>query len=128
MLRVLLPHVASANERRAALRARYVDAVGDRVEFVASGAADVTPATHLCVTRFAQRDDVRARLADEGVRAEVHYPVADHQQPSLASMEFRRGELHETERACDEVLSLPCFPTLRDDEVERVIDALRRCA
>jgi dTDP-4-amino-4,6-dideoxygalactose transaminase len=127
MLRVLLPHVTTANERRAELRTRYVDAVGDRVEFIANGAPGVVPATHLCVTRFAQRDDMRARLADEGVRAEVHYPLPDHLQPSLASKEFRHGDLHETERACDEVLSLPCFPTLRDDEVERVVDALRRC-
>jgi dTDP-4-amino-4,6-dideoxygalactose transaminase len=44
----------------------------------------------------------------------------------LAGRRHRYDDLRETERACDEVVSLPCFPELTDDEVERVIDAVLR--
>lgn len=126
VLREFLPCVPRWNDRRAQVRTHYVEALGDRLDFVDGRDDRTRPATHLCVARAPGRDRLRDGLASDGVGCEVHYPVPDHQQPALSGRRFRRGDLTETERACAEVLSLPCFPLLRDDEVERVVESVRR--
>ena len=126
VLREFLPCVPGWNDRRARVRSRYVEALGDRLDFVGSSDPRALPATHLCVARADGRDRLREALLSEGIGCEVHYPLPDHRQPALGRRRFRHGDLTETERACREVLSLPCFPTLRDDEVATVIAAVSR--
>jgi dTDP-4-amino-4,6-dideoxygalactose transaminase len=65
---------------------------------------------------------LRAHLAGLGIGTDIHYPVPDHLQQAFA----RAGSspaLPVTEAAAREVLSLPCFPDMTDDEVERVVMA-----
>lgn len=125
VLRELLPCVPRGNEERSAVRARYVDALGERLDFVEAGEDGTRPATHLCVVRTEGRDRLRADMRSDGVACEVHYPVPDHRQPVLRRRRLRRDDLSVTERACAEVLSLPCFPLLGDDEIERVVAGVR---
>ena len=66
--------------------------------------------------------DVAARLTAAGVETALHYPRAVHEQPAFAPLP--RGPLPETERAVREVVSLPLYPQLSDDEAERVIGAV----
>jgi dTDP-3-amino-2,3,6-trideoxy-4-keto-D-glucose/dTDP-3-amino-3,4,6-trideoxy-alpha-D-glucose/dTDP-2,6-dideoxy-D-kanosamine transaminase len=126
VLREFLPCLPRWNERRAQVRTHYLEALGDRLDFVDGGDDRTRPATHLCVARTPARDRLKDAMAADGVGCEVHFPVPDHRQPALSRRRFRRGDLTETERACAEVLSLPCFPLLRDDEVEHVIQSVRR--
>ena len=125
VLREFLPCVPQWNDRRARIRGEYVRALGDRIEFVGPSDERMRPATHLCVVRRADRDRLRADLIADGVGVEVHYPTPDHRQPVLEGRAFGRDDLSETESACAEVLSLPCFPSLRDDEIVSVIEAVR---
>ena len=80
---------------------------------------------HLAVVRVSGRDRVRARLRDEGIATDVHYPIPDHHQP-------RWREIHPcpslpvTEAWSEQVLTVPCRPSLTDGEVERVAAALAR--
>jgi dTDP-4-amino-4,6-dideoxygalactose transaminase len=103
VLLVKLPHLERWNARRRALAARYRAALG--------GTDDDGHAYHLFVARFPDRDAVRARLAERGIETRVHYA------PALAP-------LPESARAAAEVLSLPLYPQLRDDEVDEVVAAL----
>jgi dTDP-3-amino-2,3,6-trideoxy-4-keto-D-glucose/dTDP-3-amino-3,4,6-trideoxy-alpha-D-glucose/dTDP-2,6-dideoxy-D-kanosamine transaminase len=57
------------------------------------------------------------------VATDIHYPVPDHKQKTLAER-FRGVQLPVTEAACRRVLTLPCFPEMTDTEVERVIEAV----
>ena len=125
VLREFLPCVPEWNGQRARVRSEYIRALGDRLSFVDAGDPRIAPATHLCVVRPPDRDRLRAELVAAGVGAEVHYPVPDHRQPVLQGRCFRHDDLAETERASAEVLSLPCFPALRDDEIERVVAHVR---
>ncbi|WP_206288411.1 DegT/DnrJ/EryC1/StrS family aminotransferase, partial [Pseudomonas viridiflava] len=52
----------------------------------------------------------------------IHYPIADHKQPAYNAT--ASVALDVTEQSCDTVISLPCFPGLTDEEVNRVIDAV----
>jgi len=80
---------------------------------------------HQYVIRVTRRDELRAWLAERGIGSEVYYPLALHQQKALASLGYREGAFPESERAAREVLALPIFPQLRDDEQERVVGAIR---
>jgi dTDP-4-amino-4,6-dideoxygalactose transaminase len=80
---------------------------------------------HQYVIRVARRDDLRTWLTEYGIGSEVYYPLALHQQKALASLGYREGDFPESERAAREVLALPIFPHLRDDEQERVVAGIR---
>jgi len=71
------------------------------------------------------RDRVRDGLATRGIGSMVYYPLPLHLQPCFAHLGYRQGQLPESERACREVLSLPLFPELREDEQAQVVDAVR---
>jgi dTDP-4-amino-4,6-dideoxygalactose transaminase len=110
-------------QRRVALAARYHDLLsgtGARLPVVASPARH---AYHLFVVRVAGRDTVRAELARRGIETGVHYPVPCHRQPPLRR--FADHPLPVAERAAGELLSLPMFPHLTEDQVNLVCEALR---
>ncbi|MHB1582164.1 MAG: DegT/DnrJ/EryC1/StrS family aminotransferase [Acidimicrobiales bacterium] len=125
ILRTRLPGLASANDRRRQLASRYAAAVPEPVgRLLQSGGPDFT--AHLGVLVCSDRDQVRERFAAAGVATAVHYPVPDHHQPILANS-FRDVALPMTEYAADHVLTVPLFPELRDEEIERIIGVLEAC-
>jgi perosamine synthetase len=71
------------------------------------------------------RDSLAAHLASHGIGARVYYPLPIHRQPALAGRLGRQAlDLPETERACSEVLSLPCHPGLNAGDLERIVHAV----
>lgn len=72
------------------------------------------------------RDAVRKQLSEMGIGTEVYYPVPMHQQECFSSIEWEAGSLNETELAAQQVLSLPIFPGLTEDEQRRVVDCLKQ--
>lgn len=118
-----LKRLSEGNARRAALAARYGARLGgDGRVRVPPTAAGAVPSHHLYVVRVGDRDGVRARLEARGVGTDVHYQNAVHQQPAFEG--YPRGPLPVTERAVAEILSLPLYPELRDEEADRVAEAL----
>ncbi len=118
LLSVKLAHLAEWNATRRRLAARY------RARL--NGAVGLPPAEgvfHLFVVRTPRRDALKAYLAEHGVSTDIHYPFPVHVQAPYA--EFSRGELPSTERLANEILSLPIYPELSDDDVDYVCDVLR---
>ncbi len=73
-----------------------------------------------------RRDEVRQQLAEMNVGSEVYYPVPLHQQECFAYLRDETGPLPETERAAQEVLSLPIFPEITEQEQRYVVDCLAK--
>jgi len=80
------------------------------------------------VIRTPQRDALQQFLAARQISALVHYPVPIHIQPACCGRLSGAAELPETERAANEVLSLPMYPELTAADVDTVIAAVREFA
>jgi dTDP-3-amino-3,4,6-trideoxy-alpha-D-glucose transaminase len=126
LLRLRLAHLDADNAERRALAARYREGLdGLALTLPPRDAPGMTSVHHLFVVEVDHRDALRARLREAGVGAGVHYPTPVHLQPAWRRLGYGPGDLPACERAAARVLSLPVFPGMRPDEVDRVCGALR---
>ena len=79
---------------------------------------------HQYVIRTTRRDELRAFLTERKIGSEIYYPVPLHLQAALKSLGYSEGSFPEAERAAREVLALPIFPELREDEQQTVVSAI----
>ncbi len=128
VLTAKLPRLALWTARRIAIADRYGELLWDAdlsgritVPFVAQGRNHVF---HQYVVRVRDRERVRAKLADAGIGTSVFYPIPLHLQECFADLGYREGDFPKAEKAAREVLALPMFPQLTDDEIARVAEAL----
>src|SRR5579872_213228 len=135
ILEVKLNYIDRWNDARRAIASRY-----DNL-FRGAGVAEAGPypmrgivlphevpgtkhVWHQYVIRAKRRDELRAFLAKRGIGSEIYYPVPLHLQEALSSLGYQEGDFPEAERAAREVLALPIFPELREDEQQTVVDAI----
>ncbi len=126
-LGVKLKHFHAWSERRRSLAARYTRAlakVGDlRFPPSAEGYRHVY---HQYVLRTGERDALREFLDAHGVGTEVYYPLALHLQPLFKELGYVPGDLPNAERATREVLALPIYPELSNEEQSYIIKIIKR--
>jgi dTDP-4-amino-4,6-dideoxygalactose transaminase len=79
---------------------------------------------HQYVIRATKRNELREFLALREIASEIFYPIPLHKQQALKSLGYKDGDFPEAERAAREVLALPIFPELREDEQETVVAAV----
>jgi len=79
---------------------------------------------HQYVIRTRRRDALRDFLSIRQIGSEVYYPLPLHMQDALKSLGYSEGSFPEAERAAHEVLALPIFPELREDEQQTVVNAI----
>ncbi len=75
---------------------------------------------HLYVIRTLCRDSLQVRLKDRGIGTAIHYPNPVHLQPFYSKGKDRHGEFPIAEQICSEILSLPMYPEMTAEQVERV--------
>jgi dTDP-4-amino-4,6-dideoxygalactose transaminase len=80
---------------------------------------------HLYVVRVSERAALQKYLKEKGVSTGLHYPVPLHLQEALQLYGYRRGDFQVTERAADEILSLPMYPELTEEQVDYVCNTIR---
>jgi dTDP-3-amino-3,4,6-trideoxy-alpha-D-glucose transaminase len=125
LLRVKLRHLDAATTRRRAIARLYNELLAGLPLTLPDGGEDEAHVYHLYVVACAERDALQAGLRERGIGSMVHYPLPAHLQPAHADLGYRPGDLPVTERVANEVLSLPNYPTLSDDEVRQVALAVR---
>jgi dTDP-3-amino-3,4,6-trideoxy-alpha-D-glucose transaminase len=123
VLSVKLPRLDEWNGRRRSLAERYRAALADVVA-VPDEAPERHHVFHLFVIRTPERDALARELERRGVGTLVHYPRAVHEHPAYREL-ARPGRLTRSERLAREVLSLPLYPELSDDEAAAVVAAVR---
>ena len=80
---------------------------------------------HLYVIRTGKRDKLKEYLAGENIDAGLHYPVPLHQQKAYATKKSHNGSLAVSERVAGEILSLPMFPGLTEEQQKRVVSSIK---
>lgn len=126
VLNVKLPHLDGWNEARARHAACYREqlaGVGDVV--FPTTLPDVTHVHHLFMIETADRDGLLNHLKARGIQAGIHYPVPVHLQPAYANLGYRVGDFPVAERLAARILSLPMYPELRGEQIDRVVAGVR---
>lgn len=120
----MLPRLDRWNEQRRDIANRYSGNIrhADIRTPAVSGEEYVA---HLYVVFSPRRDELARHLAECGIGTDIHYPMPDYRQALFAG-KYAGFELPNTEKHCASCLTLPCFPELADDEIQRVIDACNR--
>ncbi len=130
VLRVKLPYIEEWNRARREHAARYDRLLSEagllsvegnspiRLLEITAGAHHVF---HQYVIRAERRDELRKFLTDLKIGTEIYYPIPLHLQPVFAYLGYREGDLPESERASRDVLALPMFPELTEEEQRWVV-------
>jgi len=133
VLRVKLRHIHDWNEARRRNAALYdrlfsesglLETTGDSPVRLLAREPNARHVFHQYVIRARRRDELRKFLADRKIATEIYYPLPLHLQPVFAYLGLKEGDLPVAEQAAKEVLALPMFPELREDEIRRVVDAI----
>lgn len=125
LLAVKLARLDEHNARREAVARRYDEGLAGLDLLLPERVPGTTPVWHLYVVRSPARDRLREHLAAHGVETLVHYPVPCHRQPAFAGTALADEHLPMADRLAGEVLSLPMGPSLRPDQQDAVIEAVR---
>jgi len=125
ILRIKLDRLNDANQRRREAGAALREALaGSSVIVPAPEGIDGDHVFHLFVVRSEHRDALREHLDAEGVASAIHYPTPIHLQPAYADLGQGRGSLPVAERLADEIVSLPIFPTITDEQIARIAEVV----
>ena len=84
---------------------------------------------HLYVIRILEtcainRDTLQQKLQASGIQTGIHYPIPCHLQPAYQHLGYRPGDFPQTEALCQQILSLPMYPGLSTDFIERIVAAV----
>jgi dTDP-4-amino-4,6-dideoxygalactose transaminase len=121
-----LPHLDGWNDERRGAALHYLEAlegVGDLLLPPVAPASD--PVWHLFVVRTADPVSLGAFLSERGIGASRHYPEPIHLTDAYASLGYAEGAFPVSERLARECLSLPIFPGITEEQLERVVTAVR---
>jgi len=124
-LRLKLKQLDAWNAKRRQIAKKYDDALRDVVAtpYISE---DNESVYHQYTIRAARRDELSKFLNDKGIANAIHYPVPLHLQPAFRYLGYKEGDLPVTEKAADEVLSLPIWQDLTDEEIDYVIKCVRQ--
>lgn len=126
VLRVKMRYLDEWNASRRKLAARYRECLAGSVVRAPQEMPYGYHVYHLYVVQSRHRDALQAYLQSQGIDTMVHYPVPIHLQPAYADLGYAEGRLPESERVARQVLSLPLYPELTEEEVITVTAAIKR--
>jgi dTDP-4-amino-4,6-dideoxygalactose transaminase len=128
ILRIKLRKLEQWNGRRRALARMYDERLKNTGVIAPEIPSDIRRHvfyTYTIRVPGGRRDDLRKYLGERGIGTQIHYPVPIHLQQSAEFLGYRKGDMPVTEKLASEVLSLPMFAELTDEQLERVADSVR---
>jgi dTDP-4-amino-4,6-dideoxygalactose transaminase len=126
-LSVKLRHLTKWNESRRAHAHRYHELLAEAKDaiVVPLEASWTKGVYHLYVVRVQDREAFQAALAEAGIGTGIHYPIPLHLQKAYENLNYKKGDFPVTERAAAEIVSLPMFPQMTNEQVEEVAARVR---
>jgi dTDP-4-amino-4,6-dideoxygalactose transaminase len=128
ILGVKLRYLEAWTEARRAHAARYDAGLAGSNVVTPPARANSRHVYHIYAVRTDDRAALQQQLQAEGIQTGLHYPIPVHLQKAHADLGYQAGDFPHSERAADEVLSLPMYPELTAEQVEQVASAVRKYA
>ena len=126
ILSIKLRHLAEGNKARRAHAALYDRLLADESRVVLPTVARASEHVyHIYAVRVKNRDQVLAKMNARGLNCAIHYPVPIHLQEAYRPLGLKPGSFPVVERVSGELLSLPMFPELRPEQIQRVAEGLK---
>lgn len=126
VLRVKLRHLDEWNLKRRQAAQFYNELLADSNMILPVETAHAQHVYHLYVIRTPQRDMLREHLNAQGIGSAIHYPHPIHKQPFYSKSPIRYGELPHAEKLVDEILSLPMFPEITQEQITYVASHIKQ--
>ncbi len=124
ILRVKLRHLPAWNKKRQQQAARYDSLLATSGLILPVQPAAASHVYHQYVIRHTARAALRDFLAQHGIQSQIHYPVPIHLQPAYHDLGYSPGSLPHSEQAAHQVLSLPLYPELSEEALQKVCQTL----
>ena len=124
ILRVKLRHLHERNQRRREVAELYTEGLGSLPVMTPAHKSEIHHVYHQYVIRHENRDGLQAYLAVRKIATLVHYPTPIHLQPAYRGRLGDTGSFPVTERVAREILSLPLYPDLTNEQVNTVVKAI----
>ena len=126
ILRVKLPHLEEWTENRRKAAAWYEEGLaGVPVVLPPTPPAGSSQSYYVYTIRAEKRDELQAYLKAHNIGSAVYYPVPLYKQPAYAHLRLNAEDYPNAEKAAQEVLSIPMFPEITQEQVCRVCDTIR---
>ena len=126
VLNVKLKYLEEWNEKRRKNAKLYDELLGAVPDVIIPKVLPcVIPVYHLYVVRVKKRDRIRQLLSEGGIATGIHYPIPLHLQKAYSYLGYKAGNFPVTEEVAQEILSLPMFPELREEEIFRIVKTLK---
>jgi len=125
VLGVKLRHLDRWTQERRRVAHRYHELLADTPLRLPTEADYAESAFHLYVVRHPRRDELKKHLESQKIGCALHYPVPLHLQKCYASLGYRAGDFPLAEKAAQQCLSLPIYPELKDEQIQRVAAVIR---
>jgi dTDP-4-amino-4,6-dideoxygalactose transaminase len=125
ILRVKLRHLDAWTEARRRNAKLYHDLLVDRAVIRPREMSYARHVWHVYAVRSENRSAIQQQLQAEGIQTNLHYPFPIHLLPAYADLGYDEGDFPEAEAAAREELSLPMYPELKADQIERISGAVR---
>lgn len=124
ILRVKLRHMDHWNAQRRRAAAVYTKILGEMGVPTPAVSPHAAHVFHLYIIRSSRRDEMLRFLHEEGIGAGIHYPIPIPMLKAYTDLGYRPGDFPAAEAACREVLSLPIFPEITDEQILTVCTAI----
>lgn len=128
VLRVKLRHLDAWNAARRTHAQRYRELLADTPLALPAEADYAEAVYHLYVVRTRNRDELRAALHEQGVASGIHYPVPVHLQEAYQSLGYTQGCFPVTEQHAREIVSLPMYAELTQEDIGYVVSSVGRAS
>jgi dTDP-4-amino-4,6-dideoxygalactose transaminase len=88
--------------------------------------SEVEPVWHIFAIRAQNRDQLQTYLQEYGISTGIHYPIPIHLQKSYQNLEYEKGDFPLTETIAEELLSLPMYAELSDEQIDFVCEKINQ--
>lgn len=125
ILAAKLPHLDAWNGSRRQRAARYAELLADTPIVTPAHLPQTEPVYHCYVVRVPEREAILKQLQAAGIGVGVHYPIPLHLQPAYRHLELERGSYPLSEQAAEQVITLPIYAEMSDEQQDEVVAAIK---